>query len=194
MCSDSEEDAPPPSPYETEMLNQAERRLKEYQDTFVPLESAWMEQQKMYGSDIYRGLQKDKGVAASRMTNSGATLAGPGTNPGSGNYLMQAGEVATGAGMAAGMSAGMGAQTALDKAYGGSLDVVKLGRNQTATSANMNANLATQQAGINAAKYQAARQEKAAMYGAIGTAAGMAGYAGYQKWNKPKGTVTDPVD
>ena len=181
MCSDSEEEAPPPSPYETEMLDQAERRLKEYEDTFVPLEEKWMDQQNMYGSDIYRGVQKDKGVAASRMTNSGAALATPGVNPGSGNYMMGLNNTATSAGMAAGMAAGMGAQTALDKAYGGLLDVVRLGRGQTATSANMNANLASQQAGINAAKYQAAQQEKNAMWGAVGTAAGMGGYAWLNK-------------
>lgn len=181
MCGGDEPDAPPPSPYETEMMNQAENRLKEYQDTFIPLENQWMQQSKLYGSQDYTTKQQNAAVAASRMQNSGTALAGVGMQPG-GTFLGAAQGAAQGGGGAAGLASAAGYQVAKDKKYGSALDIVKLGRNQTATSANMNSQLASSQAGIQAAQHAAARQEQSAMAGAMGTAIGMGGMAAYNKW------------
>ena len=182
MCGGGDVDAPEASPYEVEMMNQAENRLKEYQDTFVPLENAWMKQNKLYGSDAYKTKKQDEAVAAAKMTNSGTALAGPGMKPGSGAFLMGSQDAANASGSGAGMAMTAGSQIALDKQYGGALDIVKLGRNQTATSANLNSTLASNAAGIQAAQHQAAQMERNAMYGAAGTAIGMAGMGAYNKW------------
>ena len=183
MCiGGGDADAPEASPYETEMLAQAENRLKEYNDTFVPIEHSVMDRQALYGSKEYESRKWDEAVAGAKLTNSGATVAGIGMQPGSGHYLMQSQGAANASGGAAAMAGQAGTQVALDKKYGGALDIVKLGRNQTATSADLNSTLASNAAGVQAAQYQAAQMERNSQYAAAGTAIGMAGMAAYKKW------------
>ncbi len=181
MCG-GDVDAPEASPYEAEMLNQAENRLKEYKDTFIPLENAWMRKNKLYGSDIYKTKKQNEAVAAAKQTHSGVALAGPGMKPGSGAFLMGSQTAANASGAGAGMATTAGADVALSKKYGGALDVTNLGRNQTATSANLNSTLASNAAGVQAAQHRAAQMERSDNYAMAGTIIGAAGMGAYNKW------------
>ena len=178
-----------PTSYEIEMMDQAEKRMKEYQDTFVPLEGEWMKRNKLYGSDAFLTKKQNEAVVGAKMTNSGAAVAGVNMQPGA-RFLMNAQGTADASGAGAGLATAAGRQVALNKEIGSGLDVVKLGRNQTATSANLNSTLASTAAGVQAAQYQAAQRERDATYGAMGTAVGMAGMAAYDKWGSKEGKPT----
>lgn len=140
-----------------------------------------MQQAQMYKSPAYDTRQQNTAVAAAKMANSGTALAGVGMQPGA-NFLAASQSAANSSGAAAGLARVAGSQVAKDKSYGAGMDIIKLGRNQTATSASLNSQLASTQAGLQAAQFQAAQNEKAQLAGALGTAAGMAGMAGYKKW------------
>lgn len=193
MCGGDEPEAPPPSPYELEMLQQAENRLKEYQNTFIPLENKWMAQSKMYGSREYTTKKQNEAVAAAKMANSGTTLASAGMQPGAGGFAAASTAGSGASGAAAGLASAGGAQMARDKQFGSALDIVKLGRNQTATSANLASSAASYQLGTQIAQHQASLAEQNAMYGAAGTVVGMAGAAGYNKY-KPNPQTHNPAN
>ena len=177
--------------YERELIDQAERRLAEYNEMYVPLEYQQMADVNRYRSDTFRQGSKDKSVNAARMQLPATTRAGVGMDPGSGNLMLQSMATEQQAGTAGAMGAMAGLQSAEDQYAQGTANLAATGRSQSGTAMNMTASMAQQQAGLIAAQKAAQQTADNAKWGAMGTVAGLgAGYYGDKKgWFKPPSEI-----
>ena len=173
------------SPYERELVNLAEKRLAEYEEMYIPLEYQQMRDVERFRSQTFKQGMMDKSVNTARMQTPGTVLAGPGMNPGSGNFMLSSQQAQQKAGGAASMGAMAGLQGAEDLYVAGGMDLAAAGRGQTGTSMNMTSTIAQQQAGVLAAQKAAQQSVKDAQWGAAGSVAGAA-YAKYDSMKKPK--------
>lgn len=196
MCSDDDDDHYVQSnPYEEEMVRQAESRWQEYQQMYVPMENDLIRQIEGYRGEGYQQSMKDEAVNAARMNTPGTVTAGAGMDPGSGTFMAQSIGAEQQSGTAGALGAMSGLQTAEDQYVGGMMNMAQVGRQQSATSMSGMGNLASMQAGVDAAEMAAQQQANSAMWGAIGTGVGAGVGYGMDQWGSdPKKKTVNPVN
>ncbi len=184
MCSDSDDDYVESNPYEDQMVEQSQKMWEDYQKNYVPLENEMIDQIKGYRGGAYQQSQKDKAVNAARMNTPGTVTAGLGMDPSSGTFASSSIQAQQQSGLAGGMGAMSGLQTAEDAYAGGMMGLSQMGRGQQASAIGGSANLASHQAGVDAAELSAKQYANSAKWGAAGSVAGMGMAYGMKNWGQ----------
>ena len=170
MCSEPEYQES--NPYEDELVRQSELMWEDYQTNYVPLENQMIEDIEGYRSEEHKAYQKDRGATTARMQTQGTVTAGAGMDPSSGTFMSASNSAQSQSGTAGALGASMGLSTAEDQYIGGMTGMAQMGRGQQATAMEGTSNLASMQAGQDAAELAAQQTISSAKWGAAGTTAG----------------------